>query len=221
MEAAVDTNILYGFIGFICLMLLALVGFGYRQSRAIGEIRGDIRRLETQIDGTNARIDDLRTDLGRRIDETNARVDEARSELGHRIDETRDHLGRRIDETNARIDEVRTDLGRRIDENNARIDEVRTDLGRRIDENNARIDDLRTDLGRRIDETNGRIDETRDHLERRIENQETSIRALHREVGEVKGMQYSLYDRLDLVMRHRHHDITGAVILTPEEMAAD
>ena len=167
MEAAVDTNILYGFIGFICLMLLALVGFGYRQSRAIGEIRGDIRRLETQIDGTNARIDDLRTDLGRRIDETNARVDEARSELGHRIDETRDHLGRRIDETN------------------------------------------------------GRIDETRGHLERRIENQETSIRALHREVGEVKGMQYSLYDRLDLVMRHRHHDITGAVILTPEEMAAD
>lgn len=167
METAVDTNILYGFIGFICLMLLALVGFGYRQSRAIGEIRGDIRRLETQIDGTNARIDDLRTDLGRRIDETNARIDEARSELGHRIDETRDHLGRRIDETN------------------------------------------------------GRIDETRGHLERRIENQETSIRALHREVGEVKGMQYSLYDRLDLVMRHRHHDITGAVILTPEEMAAD
>ena len=167
METAVDTNILYGFIGFICLMLLALVGFGYRQSRAIGEIRGDIRRLETQIDGTNARIDDLRTDLGRRIDETNAR-----------------------------IDEVRTDLGRRIDETNARIDETRDHLERRIDE-------------------------TRDHLERRIENQETSIRALHREVGEVKGMQYSLYDRLDLVMRHRHHDITGAVILTPEEMAAD
>ena len=167
METAVDTNILYGFIGFICLMLLALVGFGYRQSRAIGEIRGDIRKLETQIDGTNSRIDDLRIDLGRRIDETNARVDEVRSELGHRIDETRDHLGRRIDETNARIDE------------------------------------------------------TRDHLERRIENQETSIRALHREVGEVKGMQYSLYDRLDLVMRHRHHDITGAVILTPEEVAAD
>lgn len=167
METAVDTNILYGFIGFICLMLLALVGFGYRQSRAIGEIRGDIRRLETQIDGTNARIDDLRTDLGRRIDETNAR-----------------------------IDEVRTDLGRRIDETNGRIDETRDHLERRIDE-------------------------TRDHMERRIENQETSIRALHREVGEVKGMQYSLYDRLDLVMRHRHHDITGAVILTPEEMAAD
>lgn len=163
METAVDTNILYGFIGFICLMLLALVGFGYRQSRAIGEIRGDIRRLETQIDGTNARIDDLRTDLGRRIDETNAR-----------------------------IDEVRTDLGRRIDETNGRIDE-----------------------------TNARVDETRNHLDRRIENQETSIRALHREVGEVKGMQYSLYDRLDLVMRHRHHDITGAVILTPEEVAAD
>ena len=163
METAVDTNILYGFIGFICLMLLALVGFGYRQSRAIGEIRGDIRRLEAQIDGTNARIDEVRTDLGRRIDETNAR-----------------------------IDEVRTDLGRRIDETNGRIDE-----------------------------TNARVDETRNHLDRRIENQETSIRALHREVGEVKGMQYSLYDRLDLVMRHRHHDITGAVILTPEEVAAD
>ena len=185
MEVAVETNILYGFIGFICLMLLALVGFGYRQSRAIGEIRGDIRKLQAQIDGTNARIDDLRTDLGRRIDETNTR-----------------------------IDETRTDLGRRIDE-------VRTDLGRRIDETNTRIDEVRTDLGRRIDETNTRIDETRDHLERRIENQDTSIRALHREVGEVKGMQYSLYDRLDLVMRHRHHDITGAVILTPEEMAAD
>jgi uncharacterized coiled-coil DUF342 family protein len=71
------------------------------------EIRTDIARLDSRIDETNKRIDDVVKSLSARIDETNRRIDETNK----RIDELARSLSARIDETNKRID----DLARRID----------------------------------------------------------------------------------------------------------
>jgi uncharacterized coiled-coil DUF342 family protein len=71
------------------------------------EIRADIARLDSRIDETNKRIDDVVKSLSARIDETNRRIDETNK----RIDELARSLSARIDETNKRID----DLARRID----------------------------------------------------------------------------------------------------------
>jgi uncharacterized coiled-coil DUF342 family protein len=71
------------------------------------EIRADIARLDSRIDETNKRIDDVVKSLSARIDETNRRIDETNK----RIDELARSLSARIDETNKRID----DLAKRID----------------------------------------------------------------------------------------------------------
>ncbi len=63
------------------------------------EIRTDIARLDSRIDETNKRIDEIVKTLSARIDETNKRIDDlARS------------LSARIDETNKRIDAVQATL---------------------------------------------------------------------------------------------------------------
>jgi len=63
------------------------------------EIRTEIARLDSRIDETNKRIDEISRSLSARIDETNKRIDElARS------------LSTRIDETNKRIDAVQATL---------------------------------------------------------------------------------------------------------------
>jgi PaREP15, putative coiled-coil protein len=84
------------------------------------EIRTEIARLDSRIDETNKRIDDVVKLLSARIDETNKRIDETNK----RIDELARSLSARIDETNKRID----DLARRMDELAKRIDTVQTTL---------------------------------------------------------------------------------------------
>jgi uncharacterized coiled-coil DUF342 family protein len=70
------------------------------------EIRADIARLDSRIDETNKRIDDVVKSLSARIDETNRRIDETNK----RIDELARSLSARIDETNKRIDAVQATL---------------------------------------------------------------------------------------------------------------
>jgi uncharacterized coiled-coil DUF342 family protein len=82
------------------------------------EIRADIARLDSRIDETNKRIDDVTKSLSTRIDEVT-------KTLSARIDET----NKRIDEVNKRIDDLARSLSARIDETNKRID----DLAKRID----------------------------------------------------------------------------------------
>ena len=141
----VDPYIIYGFWAFISLVLVAMLAMLFRNTRDIGELRGEFRGIHTRLDETN-----------RRFDETN----------------------QRIDETNRRIEEVNTNLTNRIN-----------------------------------------------NLERRIENLEQSVTALRervaRETGEIRGMLQALHERLNLMMRHRHNDASGEVILTPEQVAAD
>jgi uncharacterized coiled-coil DUF342 family protein len=70
------------------------------------EIRADLARLDSRIDETNKRIDDVVKSLSARIDETNKRIDETNK----RIDELARSLSARIDETNKRIDAVQATL---------------------------------------------------------------------------------------------------------------
>jgi uncharacterized coiled-coil DUF342 family protein len=80
------------------------------------EIRTDIARLDSRIDETNKRIDEIVKTLSARIDETNKRIDE----VNKRIDDLARSLSARIDETNKRID----DLAKRIDAVQATLLEI-------------------------------------------------------------------------------------------------
>ncbi len=102
----------------------------------LGTIVGDLKEIRADI----ARLDS-------RIDETNKRIDDVMKNLSTRIDEVAKSLSTRIDETNKRIDEISRSLSARIDETNKRIDDLARSLSARIDETNKRIDDL----ARRID----------------------------------------------------------------------
>jgi uncharacterized coiled-coil DUF342 family protein len=97
----------------------------------LGTIVGDLKEIRADI----ARLDS-------RIDETNKRIDDVTKSLSTRIDEVTKTLSARIDETNRRIDEISRSLSARIDETNKRIDELARSLSARIDETNKRIDDL-------------------------------------------------------------------------------
>lgn len=58
-------------------------------------------------------------------------------------------------------------------------------------------------------------------LEERVGRLEETVAALGREISETKGLVLALHERVNLVMRHRHDQDNGQVILTPEEVAAD
>ena len=74
-----------------------------------------------------------------------------------------------------------------------------------------RIDDLRDSLISRIDGLASRID----GLAARIDRVEEQVANLREQVAENRGLLLALHERVGLIMRHRHDDITGAVILTP------
>ena len=68
-----ELYILYGFLAFICLLLIAILGMLYRQGRAIG-------RLEGQFDGLNGRINGL-TARSERLEEQMANLREQVAEV--------------------------------------------------------------------------------------------------------------------------------------------
>ena len=74
-----------------------------------------------------------------------------------------------------------------------------------------RIDDLRDSLISRIDGLASRID----GLAARIDRVEEQVANLREQVAENRGLLLALHERVGLIMRHRHDDIAGAVILTP------
>lgn len=48
--------ILYGFLGFMCLLMVAIVVALWRQARDTGEMKGRISGLERQIDEMNSNL---------------------------------------------------------------------------------------------------------------------------------------------------------------------
>ncbi len=132
----VEDYILYGFLAFICLLLVSIVVGMFRQFRDTGEIKG-------RMEGMQRQIDEMKTDLSGRIDEMrndlSGRIDEVRNDLSGRIDEVRNDLSGRIDEVkndlSGRIDEVRNDFS-------GRIDEVKSDVSERIEGLSGRVERL-------------------------------------------------------------------------------
>ena len=52
-----EDYILYGFLAFIALLLVTILGVLYRQSRDIGELKGQVNGLITRMDGFESRMD--------------------------------------------------------------------------------------------------------------------------------------------------------------------
>lgn len=50
-------------------------------------------------------------------------------------------------------------------------------------------------------------------------NLRQDVNALREEVAENRGLLRAIHERIDLVMRHRHDAVTGAIVLTPAEPA--
>lgn len=59
MMITAELYILYGFLAFICLLLIAILGMLYRQGRAIGRLEGQFEGLNGRMNGIEARIDRL------------------------------------------------------------------------------------------------------------------------------------------------------------------
>ena len=70
----------------------------------------------------------------------------------------------------------------------------------------------------------GRIDGIREEM-RNIRQEVAGLRqqvaGLREQVAENRGLLRALHERVDLVLRHRHDDQSGAVMLTPAEAVPD
>lgn len=58
-------------------------------------------------------------------------------------------------------------------------------------------------------------------LTARVERLEEQLANLREEVAEIRGSLRALHERVGLIMRHRHDEQTGAVILTPTEPSTE
>ena len=102
---------LFGFLGFIVLLLIAILGVLYRQSRTIGRLEGQFNSLGQQMrdmnDSLTARIDGVESRLTARIDgvesRLTARIDGVESRLTARIDGVESRLTARIDGVESRL----------------------------------------------------------------------------------------------------------------------
>ena len=63
-----ELYILYGFLGFISLLLITILGVLYGQGRAIGRLEGQIGGLSQQMQDMSTRIDGVETSLTGRVD---------------------------------------------------------------------------------------------------------------------------------------------------------
>ena len=63
-----DLYILYGFLAFISLLLITILGVLYRQSRDIGELNGKFDGLSTRMDRFESRIDQRMDQLESRME---------------------------------------------------------------------------------------------------------------------------------------------------------
>ena len=125
------------------------------QSQRLGDLNLHIIELERKIestndriDGTNARIDEIREDLSSKIDglreDLSSKIDGLREELSSKIDGLREELSSRIDGTNNRIDTTNA----RIDGTNDKIDRLYEVIVRRDehDKMDIRVIQLETKL---------------------------------------------------------------------------
>ena len=86
------------------------------------------------------------------------------------------------------------------------------------------VADLRQDhAGLRQEIRQDNADLRQDHAALRQEMRQIweQLGHLREQVAENRGLLRALHERIDLVMRHRHDDRSGAVVLTPTEPVPD
>ena len=80
------------------------------------------------------------------------------------------------------------------------------------------VADLRQDnADLRQDNANLRQDNA--NLRQEMNALRDQVNDLREEVAENRGLLRAIHERIDLVMRHRHDAVTGAIVLTPTEPA--
>ena len=101
MGTSVDPYIMYGFWAFISLLLITILAVLFRNTKDIGELKGEVRGLHARLDDTNRRIEEMHTSLSSRIGEVNSnlssRIEEVNSNLSSRIEEVNSNLSSRIE----------------------------------------------------------------------------------------------------------------------------
>ena len=63
MMITAELYILYGFLAFICLLLIAILGVLYRQGLSIGRIEGELRTLTARVERLEDQIGTVREQL--------------------------------------------------------------------------------------------------------------------------------------------------------------
>jgi chaperonin cofactor prefoldin len=102
---------LFGFLGFIVLLLIAILGALYRQGRAIGRLEGQVSAFSQQMremdERLTARIDDVQSGLTTRIEgvqsSLTARIGAVENGFTDRIDGVQNSLTARIDAVENRL----------------------------------------------------------------------------------------------------------------------
>ena len=61
--ASADPNIIYGFLAFICLLLVTLVGFQIRQAFILGSIQGQLNGLISRVERLEQEMVNFREQL--------------------------------------------------------------------------------------------------------------------------------------------------------------
>lgn len=61
--ANADPNIIYGFLAFICLLLVTLIGIQIRQSFSIGRIEGQLNGLTSRVERLEQEMVNFREQL--------------------------------------------------------------------------------------------------------------------------------------------------------------
>ena len=79
---ALSDYILYGFLGFMCLLMVAIVVALWRQARDAGEMKGRISGLERQIDEMNGNLTGRVESLEQRLERLEQTVMTLAAELG-------------------------------------------------------------------------------------------------------------------------------------------
>ena len=90
------------------------------------EIRGDIKRLDSRIDGLSSKVDDLRSEM-------NGKFNDLRSEMNGKFSDLRSEIKGDIKALDKRMDDLRSEIKGDSNALDKRIDDLRSDINGRFD----------------------------------------------------------------------------------------
>jgi chromosome segregation ATPase len=169
-----DAAFVLGFIGMIYQLGKFSNRFGSLEHsvQLLGvtseNLKLELGSINTKIEGLNAKIDSVKTEL-------NTKIEQVSADLNKRIDSVQTSMEKKIEQVsvdlNKRIDSVQTSMEKKIEQFNADL--------------NKRIDAIQASMEKKIDHAFFALDKRMDGLERRIEHLDDKIDAMNKEIGQV------------------------------------